>query len=498
MFAMQFYEKIGVDSTVAVEILSISIMMIAGFLMTRITKRLKLPNVTAYIISGILIGPYCIDLIPQSIVTGTSFLPDIALAFIAFGTGEFFRLSTLKKNGLRVVLITLCEAFLATILVFLLCHIVLGLSLPFSVVLAALAAATAPASTMMTIRQLHAKGPFVDTLLQVVALDDIVGLLAYSMSIAIATATITQGGCDIKSTLLPLLWNVLALLIGGGFGALTAIFMKTRHSTDNRLIITVTMLFFFCGICALMETSPLLGCMAMGTVYINITDDERLFRQIGYFNPPILMLFFVRSGVSFNLGALFNRSDSIGGYPLILIGVGYFLVRIIGKYGGAVLGSRLVGADKKIRRYLGLALIPQAGVAIGLAELGARTLGGEPGVALQTIILASSVLYELIGPVSAKSALYFSGSYGTDEEETMTESTQTIKTGTTVDALIAQIRKIQQDLAEEAENNLLDEKVFSEEAEQFYEDFAKEEPREKKHKKDKDSRRSAKKDKKAR
>ena len=127
MFAMQFYEKIGVDSTVAVEILSISIMMIAGFLMTRITKRLKLPNVTAYIISGILIGPYCIDLIPQSIVTGTSFLPDIALAFIAFGTGEFFRLSTLKRNGLRVVLITLCEAFLATILVFLLCHIVLGL-----------------------------------------------------------------------------------------------------------------------------------------------------------------------------------------------------------------------------------------------------------------------------------------------------------------------------------------------------------------------------------
>ncbi len=498
MFAMQFYEKIGVDSTVAVEILSISIMMIAGFLMTRITKRLKLPNVTAYIISGILIGPYCIDLIPQSIVTGTSFLPDIALAFIAFGTGEFFRLSTLKKNGLRVVLITLCEAFLATILVFLLCHIVLGLSLPFSVVLAALAAATAPASTMMTIRQLHAKGPFVDTLLQVVALDDIVGLLAYSMSIAIATATITQGGCDIKSTLLPLLWNVLALLIGGGFGALTAIFMKTRHSTDNRLIITVTMLFFFCGICALMETSPLLGCMAMGTVYINITDDERLFRQIGYFNPPILMLFFVRSGVSFNLGALFNQSDSIGGYPLILIGVGYFLVRIIGKYGGAVLGSRLVGADKKIRRYLGLALIPQAGVAIGLAELGARTLGGEPGVALQTIILASSVLYELIGPVSAKSALYFSGSYGTDEEETMTESTQTIKTGTTVDALIAQIRKIQQDLAEEAENNLLDEKVFSEEAELFYEDSAKVEPREKKHKKDKDSRRSAKKDKKAR
>ncbi|MBR6452816.1 MAG: cation:proton antiporter [Lachnospiraceae bacterium] len=473
MFALQLYEMLGVDSTVAVEILSVSIMMIVGFLMTRITKRLKLPNVTAYIVSGILIGPFCFDLIPPGIVSGTSFLPDIALAFIAFSTGEYFRFETLKKNGSRVVIITLAEAFLATILVFGLCTCILHLSLPFSVVLAALAAATAPASTMMTIRQLHAKGEFVDTLLQVVALDDIVGLLAYSVAISIATATIRTGSFDVKSTLFPILWNICGIALGGAFGAITALFMKTRHSSDNRLIITVTMLFFFCGLCALMETSPLLGCMAMGTVYINITDDERLFRQIGYFNPPILMLFFVRSGVSFDLGALFQRSGSIGGYPLIVIGIGYFLVRIIGKYCGAYFGGRITHSIKSVRRYLGLALIPQAGVAIGLSELGARTLGGEPGIALQTIILASSVLYELIGPISAKAALGLSGSYGHDTEgEGTTMEGMAVRGGTTVDALIAQIAQIQRDLAEEEESNLLDEKIFSEEADQYYVDSA--------------------------
>lgn len=492
MFAMHFYEMIGVDSTVAVEILSLSIMMIVGFLMTRITKRLKLPNVTAYIVSGILIGPYCFDLIPSSIISGTAFLPDIALAFIAFSTGEYFRLETLKRNGVKVIWITLFESFFATILVFFLCFFALHLSLPFSVVLAALAAATAPASTMMTIRQTQAKGEFVDTLLQVVALDDIVGLMAYSVAVSIATALLATGGVKLNATLLPLLWNLLAIVLGGLFGAITALFMKTRHSSDNRLIITVTMLFFFCGLCALMGTSPLLGCMVMGTVYINITKDERLFRQLGYFTPPILMLFFVRSGVSFNLGALFSKSGSLGESPLIVVGIGYFVARIVGKYAGAFLGAKTVHAIPSVSRYLGLALIPQAGVAIGLSELGARALGGEPGIALQTIILASSVLYELIGPASAKAALYLSHSYSDEEESVMTEDGEISSpvpaggsAGTTVDELIRQIEKIQRDLASEEESNLLDEKIFSEEADLYFGDIgAQEKVHKKKTKKD--------------
>ncbi|MBQ7563770.1 MAG: cation:proton antiporter [Lachnospiraceae bacterium] len=458
MFAASLYEKIGFESSAAVAILSIAMILIAGFLMTRITKKLRLPNVTAYILAGILIGPFGLDLIPPNIVEGMNFLPDIALSFIAFSTGEYFRFETLKKNGIGVVIITLAEAIFATIFVFILCFFVLRLSLPFSIVLAALAAATAPASTMMTIRQVHAKGSFVDTLLEVVALDDLIGLVAYSVAVSIATLRLGGTDFSLGGVLLPFLLNIGMLALGSGFGYLTMLFMKNRHSSDNRLIIAITMLFSFCGICALLETSPLLGCMAMATVYINLTEDERLFRQLNYFSPPILMIFFVRSGISFDLGALVKKSGSVGSVPLLAVGIGYFLVRIVGKYVGAFLGCQAVHTEKNVRNYLGLALIPQAGVAIGLAELGARTLGGESGKALYTIILASSVLYELIGPVCAKGALFLSGSYSEEEVETVPVPTPL-----------------------PPENR--DEAVYSEEAEQHYLDMAKGEEHKKKHKK---------------
>lgn len=184
-----FYDKLQKQSPVAVIIIAIAIMLLCGFLMTRITKKLKLPNVTAYIVTGILIGPFCLNLIPQTIITGTEFLADIALAFIAFSTGEFFKFSKLKNNAGKVVIITLAEALTASLFVFILTFWILRLNLAFSIVLAALASATAPASTMMTIRQTQAKGDFVDTLLQVVAYDDIVALLAYSIAISVAVSS---------------------------------------------------------------------------------------------------------------------------------------------------------------------------------------------------------------------------------------------------------------------------------------------------------------------
>ncbi len=170
-------------------------------------------------------------------------------------------------------------------------------------------------------------------------------------------------------------------------------------------------MFVFCGVCSVLDISPLLGCMSMGMVYVNVSGDEELFDSLSRFSPPLLLMFFVRSGVSFDLGALFGAGGSVGSSPLIVIGVIYFIVRIVGKYSGAWLGCLTVRKDKNVRNYLGLALIPQAGVAIGLAALGARILGGETGNALQTIILSSSVLYELIGPASAKAALFLSKSY---------------------------------------------------------------------------------------
>ena len=206
------HEALAGTSQVASIIISVAFMLLFGFAMTRITKLLKLPNVTAYILAGILIGPYCLGLIPQRIIDGMDFLSDIALAFIAFSTGEFFRFSTLKKSGAKVMVITVFEAILASVLVFIITFFVLGLELNFSIVLAALASATAPASTVMTIRQTHAKGDFVDTLLQVVALDDVVGLVAYSIAISVALASAT-GAFHAGAVLKPLAINALVLLL---------------------------------------------------------------------------------------------------------------------------------------------------------------------------------------------------------------------------------------------------------------------------------------------
>ena len=441
------YERLAGSSSVAAVIISVALMLFLGFLMTRLTKLAKLPNVTAYILTGILIGPYCLDLIPETVVSGMDFISDIALAFIAFSVGEFFRLDVLKKNGWRVIVVTLFEALLASVFVFALTYWILGLPLAFSMVLAALASATAPASTMMTIRQTRAHGDFVDTLLQVVALDDVVSLVAYSIAISVALSSMGAGGSGFETVVKPILVNLAVLLLGGVFGVLLKLLFRNR-STDNRLIVSIAVLFAFCGVCAVLDVSPLLGCMSMGMVYINITDDDKLFKQLNYFSPPILLLFFVHSGISFKLDALVSAQNSMGAVPLLAVGVLYFFVRIAGKYAGAWIGCASVKKDRKVRDFLGLALIPQAGVAIGLAALGARTLGGEIGSDLQTIILASSVLYELIGPACAKLALHLSGSYS-DRLEDLVQvepADENEKPKTEVELLIERIRKIQTEL----------------------------------------------------
>lgn len=462
----KIYEYINSLNNVASIVISIAFMLFLGFAMTRITKLLRLPNVTAYIITGILMGPFCLKLIPTRIIEGMDFLSDIALAFIAFSTGEFFKLNVLKKNGPKVIIITLFEALMASVFVFILTYFILRLNLAFSIVISALASATAPASTMMTIRQTKSKGDFVDTLLQVVALDDVVGLVAYSIAISIALASRSSNGINFVSVIKPILINLLVLILGGGFGFLMKLLMPKNRSTDNRLIISIATLFAFCGICALLDVSPLLGCMSMGMVYINITNDEKLFKQLAYFSPPILLLFFVRSGLAFDLGSLTQANVSIGGVSLLLIGVLYFIVRILGKYTGAFTGSLITKKDPKVRNYLGLALIPQAGVAIGLAALGARTLGDELGKPLQTIILASSVLYELIGPACGKLALYLSKSYSNNIEEVApVEETVGDKPKSEVEILIERIQKIQEELPEHEETP---EEAFTEGAMEQY------------------------------
>ncbi len=458
-------------SSASAAIISVAIMLFLGFLMTRLTKLLRLPNVTAYILTGILIGPFVLDLIPADVIKGMDFLSDIALAFIAFSTGQYFQLSALRKNGPKVIVITVLEALLSSVLVFILSFFILRLPMEFSAVLCALAATTAPASTMMTIRQTGAHGDFVDTLLQVIALDNVIGLLAYSLSMAIATSSMGGSSFGVMDAVMPILTNIGVLLLGGVFGLILKLLIHSKRTPDNRLIIALALMFAFCGVCSLLDISPLLGCMSMGMVYRNLAEDDGLFKQINYFNPPILLLFFVRSGVQFDLNALLQPAGLLGSVPLLTVGILYFLVRILGKYCGAFLGSLVVRKDPRVRNYLGLALIPQAGVAIGLAALCARTLGGETGNSLQTIILASSVLYELTGPACAKLALYLSGSYSTELEDLVKveELSETGKPKRDVDLLIERIQEIQKQLPQHPVSE--DEREFTRAAEDFYESY---------------------------
>lgn len=468
-------DSLGISSSVSMVIISVAIILFFGFLGTRVTKRLKLPNVTAYILVGVLLGPIWtiipVDfngIIPTRVIDGMDFLTDIALAFIAFSASEFFRFKNLKAAGASVIVITLFEALLASLLVFLLCYFILGISLTFSLVLAALASATAPASTMMTIRQTRAKGEYVNVLLEVVALDDVVSLILYTIAISVCNG-VKEGSSafNFDIVVLPIIKNLICLAIGFGMGFLLKLLISKKRTTDNRLIIVIALIFAFCGICSLMDQSPLLGCMAMGMVYINLSDDDKLFKQLAYFSPPIMLCFFVRSGLKFNLRA-FTDSSLIGYVPLFLVAILYFFVRIVGKYGGAYIGSLATKKDKSIRNYLGLGLIPQAGVAIGLAYMGARILGGVEGDNLQTIILASSVLYELVGPGLAKLGLYLSKSYSNDIDTLVTESDLSvdIKDKNPVEILALKINQIRDKYQSEKVNP--EEDAFNEAVDEYY------------------------------
>ena len=380
-------------------LVSLGIMLLLGFTATRITKRLRLPNVSGYIVCGILIGPHLLGVIPAQVAEGMGFISDIALAFIAFGVGRFFKRETIRSTGGAVLLITILEALLAGALVTAVLGGLCGMEWDLALLLGAIATATAPASTMMTINQYKARGEFVNVLLQVVALDDVVCLMVFSLVSALVSAH-AEGGVTWSGVALPLLYNLGGIALGAGFGALLARMLPPSRTRDNRLILAVAMLLCLSGICAAADISPLLSCMVMGAVYINTTSDKKLFKQINKFTPPIMMLFFVASGMKLDLTVL----ASFG-----MIGVVYFLVRILGKYAGAYLGCALTDRAGPVRRWLGAALVPQAGVAIGLAYLAERILPKEIGSLLVTIILASSVLYELIGPGCAKLALFRSG-----------------------------------------------------------------------------------------
>lgn len=400
MNIFDFIYGIVKDLDVATTILiSFSLILISGFLVTRFTKKLQLPKVSGYILAGILIGPSGLHLIHHDFIVNLDVISVMALSFIAFDMGRYFKRSDDKKEIWKVVFITLCESLFAGLLVTLVMLFVFKMKLSFSLLLGAIATATAPASTIMTIKEYNGKGPFVDLLLRITAFDDVVCLFVFSIMVAVVNAQ-ESNVFSIMSIARPIGLNAFALVFGFLIALCMEFLITEKRSFDNRLILAVAFLFFISGICSYMEVSPLLACMVCGAVYYNRTNDKTLFDQMNNFSPPVMSSFFIVSGMNMDLSIILTAG---------VIGVAYFFIRIIGKYFGAYTSCKLLAVEKKVTDNMGFALMPQAGVAIGLAFMGKMMLPEKEGLILFNIILASSVLYELMGPVTAKIALIRAG-----------------------------------------------------------------------------------------
>ena len=379
---------------------SIAIAMIAGLLLTRLAKLVKLPNVTGYLVAGLLVGPYCFKLIPADALSALDLITVVALGFIAFSIGSEFKLSHIKAIGGSVIAITVCQAMGAVILVDLvLC--LCGFDVPMSLTLGAIATATAPAATLMVVRQYKAKGELTSTLLPVVAMDDALGLMVYSISISIAQMIASGAAFSFLGTIVkPILEIVLSLVVGGVLGLIVAVSNRFFHSRSNRLCICIAAVVLGVAVAKAYGLSDLLLCMSIGAVYVNMRDDAlRTLDRCDIWTPPLFMLFFVISGAELDVTAL----PSVG-----LIGIIYIVVRSMGKYFGAYLGAAAVKASPKIRKYLGVTLLPQAGVAIGMAQLALKQLPAY-GARIQAVVLCATLVYELVGPVCTKLALIKAG-----------------------------------------------------------------------------------------
>ena len=379
---------------------TIALAMIAGLLLTRVVKLVKLPNVTGYLIAGLLIGPYCFRLISAEALDSLDIITVAALGFIAFSIGSEFKKAHLKAIGAKILVITACEALGAVILVDVVV-IALGFPVPMALCLGAIAAATAPAATLLVVRQYRAKGELTSTLLPVVAMDDAIGLMAYALSVSIAKMIQNGEAFNVMATLVnPLLEIFLSLGAGALIGAIVALSNRFFQSKGNRLIISIAAVLLGVGLAQQYNLSHLLLCMAIGATYVNLRDDAiQTLEQADAWTPPLFLLFFVLSGAELNISVL----PSLG-----LIGAVYIVTRVVGKYLGAFVGCTISKTSPKIRKYLGLSLIPQAGVAIGIAQLVVKELP-EYGASIQAVILCATLVYELVGPVITKYTLIKAG-----------------------------------------------------------------------------------------
>lgn len=381
-------------------LLSMAAAIALGLLLTRIAKKINLPNVTAYLVAGLAVGPYCLNLFDQDALAGVAQITSVALGFIAFSIGGEFKWESLKRVGTKAVIITLFQALAALALVDIVL-LVFGFDVPLSITLGAIATATAPAATLMVVRQYRAQGTMTNTLLSVVAMDDAIGLAAFSISLAIAQS-LTSGAAPTLYNMLisPLLEIILSLVVGGLLGALLSFLMRFFRSRANRLSLMLAAVLAGVALADGYGLSSLLTCMAIGAAMVNLRDDsEMLVETIDRWTPPLFTLFFVISGAELDLHVL----STVG-----ILGLLYILARSFGKYFGARVGASVVKSEPKIRKYLGLTLLPQAGVAIGMAQVVITKLP-EYGAEIRAVVLCATLVYELIGPVITRIALERSG-----------------------------------------------------------------------------------------
>ncbi len=423
----------------------IAILLLAALLSTRLMKILKLPNVTGYIITGIIVGPFVFgvlfnnfsyDGIKESIIyqyiDKISWVSTVALGFIAFSIGTSFKVQTLKAVGKRVIIITILEALCASIFVIaslVIAHFIFPEHVSWELVLTlgAIASATAPAATLMVIKQYRARGPLVNTLLPVVALDDAAALILFAILFQISMTLAGGGDFSIYKMLIkPIIEIVMSL----GFGAVLGIFIgfmnKFFLSRNNRLIFCIFSVFAALGIYMLFknpqlggfELSSLLMCMMAGALYTNMRkDSDRTLDVMDRFTSPIYMMFFVISGASLDLTVFGSKSG------LVVLGIAfiYLIFRVIGKWLGAFTGASITKCEPQVKKYLGFTLVPQAGVAIGLATNASKLFSvheatQEASVLIVAIILSSTLIYELFGPMISKFALNKAGEIAPDAQ----------------------------------------------------------------------------------
>ncbi len=408
-------------SQVASILLSLSIALLAGLLLSRLAKIVKLPAVTAYLVAGVLIGPFLLGAlgipgigITTEQIEGFGIISDLALGFIAFSMGNEFRLAQLKQIGKQATIIGIFQAVFTTIIVDIVLigvHYLMPnvLSLPAAIVLGSVATATAPAATLMVVKQYKAKGPLTSLLLPVVALDDAVGLVVFAISFGVAKS-LGAGAVDVISVILePLLEVVLSLVLGFVMGQLFTWCEQHFHSRSKRMAVSVTFVMMTVAFSSLQFTlggvhiafSSLLSCMMLGTVFCNECEvSEELMDRADRWTAPILILFFVISGAELELSVFAD-------WAVVCVGLIYIISRSVGKYFGAGISARATKCDENTTKYLGITLLPQAGVALGMA-IKAATLGTD-GMMVRNITLFAVLVYEIVGPYLTKIALTRAG-----------------------------------------------------------------------------------------